>query len=271
MDHELDVLREAVQRAGKRVLQIADEGFEIIMKKDRSPVTTADLEVNRILHETLMRTFPEDGWLSEETADNRRRLDTRRVWIVDPIDGTKYFMRGIPQYAISVALVEHGNLSLGVIYNPASNELFSAVRGKGACLNGEPIRADKVGNERLVILLNPGGFERGRFKAIETFAECRPMGSIAYTLAQVACGRAHGTINLDRMSEWDVAAGVLLIEEAGGSAVDSAGQAFTFNKPTTAVYGIIAAGAGLHDRIWDLARKLSPTVGASARTPDRRT
>lgn len=270
MDYELSVLRDAVQKAGKRVLQLAADGFETIIKKDRSPVTTADLEVNRILHEALTKAVPEDGWLSEETADDLRRLGKRRVWIVDPIDGTKYFMRGIPQYAISVALVEEGTLLLGVIYNPASNELFYAIRGKGVWLNDTPIRAGGVGKERLVIFLNPGGFERGRFKAVEAAADCRPMGSIAYTLAQVACGRADGTINLDRMNEWDVAAGVLLIEEAGGSAADSTGQPLTFNRTNTSVHGIIAAGTGLYVQVRALAQKLSPARGTPARAPDRR-
>ncbi|MBD0306018.1 MAG: hypothetical protein ICV76_05635 [Nitrospiraceae bacterium] len=94
---EIDTLRAAVETAGRRVRQLAADGFDTFVKQDRSPVTTADLEVNRLLHEMLMESFPSDGWLSEETPDDLTRLQKKRVWIVDPIDGTKYFMKGVPQ------------------------------------------------------------------------------------------------------------------------------------------------------------------------------
>jgi myo-inositol-1(or 4)-monophosphatase len=95
-NHELEVLRKAVRQAGQQALKLAAEGFETHIKKDRSPVTTADLAVNQILHEVLLAAFPHDAWLSEETPDDPRRLENKRVWIIDPIDGTKYFMRGVP-------------------------------------------------------------------------------------------------------------------------------------------------------------------------------
>ncbi|HJU04955.1 MAG TPA: 3'(2'),5'-bisphosphate nucleotidase CysQ [Nitrospiraceae bacterium] len=249
MDHEIDIMGAAAIRAGTRVLELASEGFEIHTKNDRSPVTTADLEVNRILHEDLLGAYPDHGWLSEETADNPDRLEKKRVWIIDPIDGTKYFMRGVPQYTISIALAEGTSPIAAVVYNPASGEFFSAVRGSGARLNGQPIAVRDAQQERPVILVSPPAWERGRFNALAATAECRPMGSIAYTLALVAAGQADGALNIDRLNEWDIAAGVLLIGEAGGKAVDSAGNPLLFNQPRTAVQGIIASHAHWHGRM----------------------
>lgn len=256
-NHELEVLRQAVRQAGQQVLKLAAEGFETHIKKDRSPVTTADLAVNQILHELLLTAFPHDAWLSEESPDDPRRLENKRVWVIDPIDGTKYFMRGVPQYAISVALVESHQPVVAAVYNPATDELFSAVRGMGASLNGQPIHVTPARDGRPVVLVNPPALERGIFRAIEAAAECRPMGSIAYTLALVAAGRADATLNLDGLNEWDVAGGVLLIEEAGGMVMDRNGSPLSFNQAKTAVRGILAADKDLLDRLLTFTHTLS--------------
>ena len=126
--HELEVLRQAVRLAGQQALKLAAEGFETHIKKDRSPVTTADLAVNQILHERLLTAFPHDAWLSEETPDDPRRLENKRVWVIDPIDGTKYFMRGVPQYAISVALVEAHQPRSAMVYALTLAELVEIDR-----------------------------------------------------------------------------------------------------------------------------------------------
>jgi len=256
-NHELEVLRKAVRQAGQQALKLAAEGFETHIKKDRSPVTTADLAVNQILHEVLLTAFPHDAWLSEETPDDLRRLENKRVWIIDPIDGTKYFMRGVPQYAISVALVEAHQPVVAAVYNPATDELFSAVRGTGAWLNGEPVHVTPARDGRPVILVNPPALERGVFRAIEAAAECRPMGSIAYTLALVSAGRADATLNLDGLNEWDVAGGVLLIEEAGGTVMDRNGSPLSFNQSNTTIRGILAADKDLLNRLLTFTHTLS--------------
>lgn len=257
MNHELEVLQQAVRQAGQQVLKLAAEGFETHIKKDRSPVTTADLAVNQILHDVLLAAYPHDAWLSEESPDDPRRLENKRVWVIDPIDGTKYFMRGVPQYAISVALVESHQPVVAVVYNPAADELFSAVRGTGAWLNGQPIHVTPARDGRPIILVNPPALERGLFRAIEAAAECRPMGSIAYTLALVAAGRADATLNLDGLNEWDVAGGVLLIEEAGGMVMDRNGSPLSFNQAKTTIRGILAANKDLLDRLLTFTHTLS--------------
>jgi myo-inositol-1(or 4)-monophosphatase len=256
-NHELEVLRKAVRQAGQQALKLAAEGFETHIKKDRSPVTTADLAVNQILHEMLLTAFPYDAWLSEETPDDLRRLENKRVWIIDPIDGTKYFMRGVPQYAISVALVESNQPVVAAVYNPATDELFSAVHGMGAWLNDQPIHVTPARDGRPVILVNPPALERGVFRAIEAAAECRPMGSIAYTLALVSAGRADATLNLDGLNEWDVAGGVLLIEEAGGTVMDRNGSPLSFNQSNTTIRGILAADKDLLNRLLTFTHTLS--------------
>jgi|CXWL01.1.fsa_nt_gi myo-inositol-1(or 4)-monophosphatase len=238
---ELTVMDTTIREAGARALQLARDGFETMTKADHSPVTTADLEVNRILHTALLTAFPEDGWLSEETADRPDRSTKRRVWILDPIDGTKYFMRGIPTYAISLALAVGQELRLGVVFNPATDEYFLAVRGAGAWLNGEPIRVKQAVSEPPHVLVNPPAFDKGRFSYLDGRARCQPLGSIAYTLAWLAAGRADGTINKAPLHEWDIAAGALLVEEAGGLLTDGNGQPLQFNQLDSSLTGVIAA------------------------------
>lgn len=254
---DVEILHQAVRQAGQQVLKLAAEGFETHIKKDRSPVTTADLAVDRILHDRLLGAFPNDAWLSEETPDDPSRLENKRVWVIDPIDGTKYFMRSVPQYAISVALVESHQPVVAAIYNPATGEFFSAVRGRGAWLNGQPIHVTPAHDGRPVVLVNPPALERGIFRAIEAAAECRPMGSIAYTLALVSAGQADATLNLDGLNEWDVAGGVLLIEEAGGMVMDRNGSPLAFNQAKTTIRGILAADKELLDRLLTFTHTLS--------------
>ena len=123
MKHELATLSDAMIRAGREAIRLAAEGFETHTKRDHSPVTSADLAVNQMLRESLSAAFPEDGWLSEETPDNSERLDKKRVWIVDPIDGTRSFVRGLPEFCLSVALVENGVPMVAAIFNPSTGEL----------------------------------------------------------------------------------------------------------------------------------------------------
>lgn len=245
MKHELDILSQAVKEAGQHVMRMAEEGFETHEKDDGSPVTSADLAVNQILQDTILKQFPDDGWLSEESPDDSTRLERERIWIIDPIDGTKYFMRNIPQYSISVALVKGGAPLMGVVYNPATKELFSAIAGQGLEVNGKPISVIKPAPPRLRILVNPSRIPGGQFSPYAKQADIQPMGSIAYTLALVAAGRADGTLNFDRLHEWDVAAGHLLVQEGGGMTTDAQGQPIHYNQEDPIVHGIFASRRGI--------------------------
>jgi len=219
---------------------MAAEGFETAYKANEDPVTTADLKAGSILREGLIENFPDTGWLSEETRDDYSRLDKELVWVVDPIDGTKEFVSGIPEYVVSVALVEYGLPVLAVVYNPATEELFPAANGQGAWLNGEAINAEHALAAKPVLLASRSEIRRGEFEPFEPFAEIRPCGSIAYKLALVAAGIADATFSFGPKNEWDIAAGVLLVSESGGNVTNRNGAPFTFNQRSTLVDGIVA-------------------------------
>ncbi len=238
---DLEVLKDYVQQAGQAIFQMAEKGFDTAYKENRDPVTTADLEADRILKKGLLKYFSQAGWLSEETRDEPMRLGKKQVWIVDPIDGTKEFVSGIPEYSVSVALVENGFPVLATVYNPATEELFSAAKDKGAWLNGEPINARHPMGVRPVLLASRSEIKRDEFKPFEPFAEIRPCGSIAYKLALVAGGFVDATFSLGPKNEWDIAAGVLLVAEAGGEVSDITGKSFLFNQRSTLVDGIVGA------------------------------
>ncbi len=240
LKQNLEVVKKYVHQAGQAIFQMAADGFETAYKANEDPVTTADLKADSILREGLTKDFPGTGWLSEETRDDYSRLDKELVWVVDPIDGTKEFVSGIPEYAVSVALVEYGLPVLAVVYNPATEELFAAAHGQGAWLNGEAINAEHALTAKPVLLASRSEIRRGEFERFEPFAEIRPCGSIAYKLALVAAGIADATFSLGPKNEWDIAAGVLLVSESGGNVTNPSGAPFTFNQRSTLVDGIVA-------------------------------
>lgn len=239
-ERELGALNDAIRLAGAEALRQASHGFETRTKTDRSPVTSADLAVNQILQDRLRSRFPDDGWLSEESPDTPDRLHKKRVWVVDPIDGTKAFIRRVPEFCISVALVDGGRPVVAAIFNPSTDELFSATRGGGLHLNHRPVSPHEPGTDRPVVALSPWEQHIGRFKSVEALAIGRPMRSIAWALALAAGGRVQAVATFEPENEWDVAAGTLLIEEAGGLAHDGAWQTLGFNRPEPRYRGIIA-------------------------------
>lgn len=246
MDEELRVLVEAMRRAGKEILSLADAGVAVQTKSDHSPVTSADLAVDRMMHEAIASRFPDDGWLSEERPDGGERIGTKRTWILDPIDGTRAFLKGVPEFCISAALVENGSLMVGAILNPSTGELFTAIRGHGMQRSGGAVEADRTSasDERPLVLVNAWDFRRGRFQSLTRRAHCRPVGSIAYALALVADRRATAAVMLQGGSEWDMAAGALCIEESGGEITDARGNRLRFNQPDPRLHGTIATQRG---------------------------
>jgi len=243
MERELATLVEAVQTAGARVRELVLVGFEVQTKPDRSPVTTVDHEVNRILHEMQRREFPQDGWLSEESPDDPARLTSRRVWIVDPIDGTKALVNQMPEFCISAALIEQGAPIVAAILNPSTDELFTAIRGGGLFLNGARVTLSPGRDVNPVIMVSAWELRSGRWSALAETTQCLPMYSVANALALVAAGRVQATFTIEPENEWDLAAGVLLIEESGGFICDAAGNPFVFNQPIPRFHGVIAVAA----------------------------
>jgi len=247
MTLRLELAREAALEAGRLVMSYYKDSYEVMEKGANNPVTTADLEADRALRRILLEGAPGSGWLSEETADSPQRLAAEEVWVVDPIDGTKEFILGIPEFAISIGLAARGEVVAGVVYNPARDELFLAERGAGARLNGEAIHVtDRSSLAGARLDASRSECRRGEFEPYSGGFEVREVGSIAYKLARVAAGLADVTWSLGPKNEWDIAAGVLLVEEAGGRATDPEGGAFLFNQPKTKVKGILATSALLH-------------------------
>ncbi len=245
---ELEHARAAALEAGKILRRhFRDGGYEVASKGFDNPVTSADLEADAALREHLGRAFPDYGWLSEETADNAARLSRRRVWIVDPLDGTKEFIKGIPEFVVAIALAEDGVPVLGVTYNPIKRELFWAARGAGCFLDDSPVHVTAAAAMTgAVVLASRSETARGEWIAYKDTIVAKPIGSVAYKLALVAAGRADATFTATPKSEWDIASGAALLAEAGGVMTDIHGHPIRFNRKQVKLDGFVAAGPALH-------------------------
>jgi myo-inositol-1(or 4)-monophosphatase len=247
-DHELKVACDGAIAAGE-ILQryFRDGGYQIDSKGKNNPVTTADFEADSKLKQILRDAFPAYGWLSEETVDNDDRLARERVWIVDPLDGTKEFIKGIPEFVVAIALAERGVPVMGVTYNPIKDELFCGVRGAGCSLDGKAVTVSHTRTiDHSTILASRSETARGEWKAYEGRVIVKAIGSVAYKLALVAAGRADATFTLTPKSEWDIASGVALIVAAGGRVTDLHGEEVTFNRRDVKVAGFVASNGYLH-------------------------
>lgn len=212
------------------------------------PVTEADLAVDRYLREALLLARPDYGWLSEETEDTAQRLDRDTVFIVDPIDGTRNFVEGGQTWAISMAVVHKQRVTAGVIALPLRDKLYAAGLGGGATLNGAPITVRDLETPPRVLCAKPVMEDRHWPGGRPDFSRhYRP--SLAYRLALVGQGRFEGMVTLRRSWEWDIAAGALIISEAGGVVSDRHGAPLRFNSADAHLPGVVAAEPALHARL----------------------
>jgi myo-inositol-1(or 4)-monophosphatase len=216
---------------------------------DRSLVTEADRSVNRVLRQSLLRD--QEGWLSEEDPDDLERLKKHRVWVVDPLDGTREFVAGVPEWSISVAMVEGGRAIAGGVLNPATGEIFLGSTETGITYNSRQAHTSEKGRlEGAVVLASRTEVDHGEWARFQKASFIiQPMGSVAYKLALVAAGLADATWTLNPKSEWDVAAGVALVEAAGGHVQFLPNLRPTFNKKGTRLPGLFACGTLLRDEI----------------------
>ncbi|MDX1673729.1 MAG: 3'(2'),5'-bisphosphate nucleotidase CysQ [Longimicrobiales bacterium] len=242
---------------------------EVRHKGPDQPVTDADLAADALLRERLTGERPGYGWLSEESVDSDARLDRARVWIADPIDGTRSYIQGYREFAVSVALAERGRPVVGVIYNPAAAHVVWAVAGAGARSLEDWDGALPVADAGAELdLSQPGdGADRtllasrseradGEFEPFAAGWSIRELGSTAWKMAAVALGRG-SYISRGPKSEWDVAAGVLIIREAGGVVTDLRGERIALNRPEPYVHGVVAGRPGAHRRLLERARGLA--------------
>lgn len=247
MPNDLALLIDAARAAGDIARGYFNASPEVWEKSDgQGPVTEADLHVNRQLSADLHGARPDYGWLSEETEDGAARLKTERQFIIDPIDGTRSFIEGNKDWAHSIAVAENGIVTAAVIYLPMHDALYAAEIGQGATRNGVTIKAtpDKPMTDATVLSskLNMDA----KFWAVDVPPFKRTFrSSLAYRMALVAEGRFDGMITLRPTWEWDVAAGALIVAQAGGHVSDQTGGPALFNNPHPQINGMVAAG-GIH-------------------------
>ncbi len=239
---------EAALEAARTVFARFTPGeIEAEYKAGHDPVTEADRAVDAVLRQNLLREG--EGWLSEESVDDASRLAKSHVWVVDPLDGTREFVQGIPEFCVSIGFVENGRPVVGGICNPATKETIIGAVDCGILYNGSPAqpsqRKDIKGS---LILASRSEVKRGEWQQFMNGEfEIRPMGSVAYKLALVASGHADITFTLTPKNEWDVAAGAALVQSAGGFVATLDNAPLTCNHRNPLLTGLLASGPFLRE------------------------
>lgn len=263
---DLRRIEEALIAASKLAKSCPWKQAGVEFKSGDDPVTLADRELNELLLSALPQSG--DGWLSEETADDPARLQAKRVWIVDPLDGTREFVQAIPEWCISVALVEDGIAVAGGIANPLTNELILGSLENGITVNGVPGPVKRDSSDR-VVLASRSEVKRGEWSgAAKAPFALTPMGSVAYKMARVAAGLADATWTFVPKHEWDVAAGAVLVAASGGEVMTLDGLPPVFNRPDPLLDGLIAFGATVDEEIKDWCLSGRPVSVQAQRGPE---
>lgn len=240
-----------MREAGAIALSFYQTKLKTWMKDGDSIVTEADIAVNDHLHKALAAPRPDYGWLSEETEDDAHRLQKTRVWVVDPIDGTRAFAKGKPHFTISVALVEEGRPVLAALFNPATDEFFEAETGEGALLSGKPIA---TGHRREIegarMAAHGPMFKHPAWPEPWPEMEIIERNSVAYRIALVACNQADAALALNTKNDWDLAAADLILHEAGGRFTSHDGKTPIYNREIPRHRSMLAAGPELYDALF---------------------
>jgi myo-inositol-1(or 4)-monophosphatase len=245
-------LVEAARLGGETALEYFRPGertsADIAYKAGDSPVTAADLAVDRMLAQALRAAFPQAGWLSEETEDDPARLGCEQIVVLDPIDGTRAFMSGDPCWTVAIALVERGEPIAGVVHAPALGETYAASKGRGATLNGEPIRAARFSTLEGARVAGPKGIVAAFAEQLKFKPEPAPrMRSLAYRLCSVAAGRVEIGLAAAHSHDWDIAAADVILREAGaglregGAGLREGGAGICYNTARIRRDGLLAA------------------------------
>ncbi len=251
----LERISTALEQSEELARTFSHHTVEVRHKGRDGPVTAADHALDDLLHRELVR--PGEGWLSEETVDDGHRLEMERVWVVDPIDGTRGFLAGKPEWCVSVAMTIAGEPTAAGILNPWAEETFLAERGTALTFNGIETRVtDYESLDGVLVLGSRSEIRWGAWDQLRGAPfKVKTLGSIAYKMALVAAGKAGAVISMEPKNEWDVAAGALLVEAAGGTVTDMDGQPMRFNRRDTLIDGVIAAGPQTHAAIRELLER----------------
>lgn len=228
-EEDLQLLRAAAVSAGIIAAGFFRRDVKSWTKGNASPVSEADVMVDRFLQRTLCAARPDYGWISEETADDSDRLDRKRVFVVDPIDGTRGFLRGDDSWTVSLAVTEMGRPIAGVVYAPARDEMFEAATGAGVRLNGAPLARRSVPGQPPVIPA-PGAVHQDLQAAGLDYRRGPAYASLAYRLVQVAAGRLDAAVARRGAQDWDIAGAAMILMEAGIGFEDVCAGAPVFNR-----------------------------------------
>lgn len=250
---DLKLILEAAREAGEIALSYYRRDPEVWFKEGNSPISAADLAVDRFLRDKLLAARPDYGWLSEETADQPDRLKAQRTFVVDPIDGTRAFIGGKDIWCVSIAVVENGRTIAGVLDCPARREVFTAAAGQGAFANGSAIAVRPQGGE-LRIAGAKAMINRLPGELLQGVQIPSHIPSLAYRIAMVARGELDATFVKPYSHDWDLAAADLILSEAGGLLLDAGGQR-PYLGGSDPEKGPLAAGSG------ELLRIMTGTLG----------
>jgi myo-inositol-1(or 4)-monophosphatase len=254
----LERIHAALEASRAVFAHFARGAIETEYKAGHDPVTETDRALDAVLRKELLRDG--EGWLSEESVDDPIRLQRSRVWVVDPLDGTREFVEGIPEFCVSIGFVENGRPVAGGIYNPATDEAFLGSIESGVTYNGKPSQPSQRNTlDGALVLASRSEVKRGEWKPFENAAfKIRPMGSVAYKLALVSAGLADATFTLTPKNEWDVVAGAALVQSAAGfvSTLDKAN--LTANRRDPHLSGLLASGPFLKHQLLAL---VEPYIG----------
>lgn len=255
-------IQRALEAARAVLARFTAGAIETEYKAGHDPVTEADRAVDAALRRELLREG--EGWLSEESVDDLSRLEKQRVWVVDPLDGTREFVAGIPEFCVSVAMVQQGQPVAGGICNPATGEIFLGSLDSGVTYNGKPAQSSLRASLRgALVLASRSEVQRGDWKRFDNAPfTIRPMGSVAYKLALVSAGLADATFTLTPKNEWDVAAGAALIQSAGGFVSTLENSPLRCNNRSSLLSGLLACGSGLGDELRALVENQLPAGSA---------
>jgi myo-inositol-1(or 4)-monophosphatase len=244
----------ALREAGQVALATFRGPLRHWTKGKQSPVCEADIAVNELLQARLLGQTPGYGWLSEETRDDSARMAAPLTWIVDPIDGTRAYIAGRPDWSISAALVADGRPIAAALFAPVSGEMFCAIAGEGAMLNGVPIKVSPGNELDGARVAGPQRYLQ-HFKAISPgLVPVAKIHSLALRLSRVAQGQIDVALASANSHDWDLAAADLLVHEAGGAITTLSGQRLIYNQPVPVHGALLAAGGGRHPRLVALVR-----------------
>lgn len=253
-------IQSAIEEARKVFARFTPGAIETEYKAGHDPVTEADKALDVVLRKELLREG--EGWLSEESVDDPTRLQKSLVWVVDPLDGTREFVAGIPEFCVSIAFVEDGRPVAGGICNPATNEIFLGSRDTGVTYNGKPARASQhEGLKGATVLASRSETKRGEWKAFESAQfTVKSMGSVAYKLARVSAGLDDVTFTLTPKNEWDVAAGAALVLSAGGYVGTLDHTPLKCNQKNPLIQGLLACGPNMRAELCALVTNYLPEI-----------